>query len=169
MEPITRFQIAFDYVAYCRVVLAIQLLQNELREWPFRLEEFGETAMCRAIIHREMAADFSSWVSEHDTYNYDGYGPGASGFGFDSEDTVAWLIPHKTAPAIFWKQKDEIGSGRVMTWLNSMADDIELGNVTEIPAFPVIPKEGKGDPIVPPEVIPDFKNRRGFVRRVGRY
>lgn len=167
--PITRPLYDVLTYKYSRTLLAEQLSDGTLRKWPLRLSEFDSPAECTALIYRPMAADFSSYVQYTTGYTYAGYGMGAAGFGYDDWTTVAWVHPHRDCPVVFWRKSDPIGEGRVMTWLNHHADDMEDGLLgDEYYQWPTVSPETK-ELQIPDELVATFPVRGGGRRRVGSY
>lgn len=170
LSPVTRKKLEYRLIDYSRALLAQQLIDEKLREFMLQMREFDVAVKCRALVQRTFAADFSGFVDMHEGYSYAGYGPGASGFGYDDPNTVAWVVPHDQAPAVWWRANDPLGSGRVMTWLNRCADDLEDGL---IPAQNLIWPDQTDpelcEPDVPEEVLPGALSKSGKFRQLGRY
>lgn len=170
LAPVVRPRYDILTAMVSRTLLADQLIRDRLRKWPMQLSEFDEPVQMQCLVDRRAAEDFSTYVSFTNGYTYAGYGAGASGFGYDDDTTVAWIVPNKSNPAIFWRRKDPNGEGRIMTWLNLHADDMEDGVLSdEHYTWPDMNDEARE--LVEPQELKDLRprHRRGGARRAGTY
>ena len=161
LEDCTRRAVDFELRDYCGALLGEQLISDNLRRFRAQLFEFDEMVMCRALVAREYATAFSTYLTGIDGYTYTPYGREANGFGYHS-NTVCWLVPQQQAPCLYWNiNREPNAEALAMDWIEGYAKRIESGELNPADlVYPSITEENKQ--YVVPEVYeaPDFRRPR---------
>jgi hypothetical protein len=160
LEDATRRELEYQLEEYCGLVLADQLMHHQLRKWVAQLQDFDDGVKVHCLVERGCAEILSDYFRVVDHYFYTPYGHGASGFGYASEETVAWLIPQEQAPAIFWRHNKPEDEGNVMAWIDMFQVHLENGFDLEELDYPQATEESRE--LVVPEIYSDPKYFRRF-------
>lgn len=118
LEDVTRREHEHLAFEHCKKRLGVFLRDGDAKKFTISLPEMEFEIKLAALTHSDYAYEFKEYSKTVDCYNYSPYGAGAEGFGFFSQQTLAWISPHPDGPTLIYKALSKENTQPIQRFLN---------------------------------------------------